>query len=940
METEKEKILITGVEQEDFLRIRSYVKDNFPGTDVSIVKSDSLAVTLTIEKNPDIIMIGSVWHETDPIHFCQSIRKNQLLHDVPVIFILPPNSESGFRLKASRCGADAFLYSPFDGVDIDMLLRNMLKIRKAQISAKKEEGMEGSILRKNSRQDAEDGKRIQQHLSDLQNEVKNREKSDAALTVSEEKFKSYIENAPYGVFIVDKEGKYIDINAAAETLTGYTRDEIIGRHILDYIFPEDLPLAEKHFRTVVEKDEATADIRFIRKDGDIRYSTVKAVKLSENRFLGFKSDITESKNHEQNLKESQDRFKSLFDYNPDGIFVWEHYNDDFILSMVNKTAIKNTNNHASDYVGLKASDIYKDMPIMVEKLNECFATRKTIEFEQYYQTRYSGDYVWVFFKFAFVEPDTVLLFSETITQRKEAEQSLKESEEKFRHLAENTSDGIIAFDAQNQVSYVSPSYLSQFGYTADKALKRNQDAIFELVHPDDRDVLFAHIFQAIGQKKNDLIYTYRVKNGKGQFIWREDHAKFKYDEQGNYEGANVICRDITERKLAEKARHDIEIAKQTIKFKQNFLANMSHEIRTPLTGVMGMIEALEHTKLSKKQQDFVNTIKLSGENLKVIIDQVLDYSKIEAGKVTIKPKVFEFRSLAETAKMLYKNNIKKGVEMVVRIDEKIPAFISADKHRLSQIVNNLVSNAVKFTPKGSVEIRASLVEVRNETNDVTIKMEVRDTGLGIPEAMQKNLFLPFSQIEDKDTVYHEGTGLGLSICKQLVEMMDGDIGMVSKLSGGSTFWFTFHAHKAEIPSQEKPTLSESVAPEHLRILFAEDKIVNQKVVKLMLHSLGHHVTIACNGKQAVKMYEPHKFDLILMDIQMPVMDGVAATQYLKEKYKYLPPVVGLSANAFEGDREKYMALGMDEYLTKPVKKDDFEVLIGKLFQQHPNPQSG
>jgi PAS domain S-box-containing protein len=769
-----------------------------------------------------------------------------------------------------------------------------------------------------------------------------------------------------------------------------------------------------------------------------------------------------------------------------------------------------------------------------------------------------------------------------INELKLTEKALRESEEKYRVIAENTSDGILTLDANDKVVYASSSYLSQFGYSKQNSLEKNKDEIYEVIHPDDRDDLFGNIYKAIKDKKHDLVYTYRFKNGNGEYMWREDHAKFQYDENGNYAGTNVICRDVTERKRAENAlleseerfknmfeyhdaamllieplsgniinanqsavqyygypkselcskniaeintlspeqikaerenafnnhrnyfisphmlsngeirtvevhsspinfqgkrvlfsiihditerqkaetdlqkskkllsqaeeiadmgsweydyqndivywsdgmfkifklspelgepklaehstlltnesfdqlknaineciktgipykielqairtdgeirtcigkgradrnqdgkitklwgtlnditerKHaetairDMELAKQTIRFKQNFLANMSHEIRTPLTGVLGMIEAFEETKLTKKQKDYLYTIKMSGENLKEIIDQVLDYSKIEAGKVTLKPIVFKFHSVPETAKLLYHNNLKEGVSLFLDIDNKIPEYIKADKYRLSQIMNNLVSNAVKFTKKGEIDIRSQLLESNSNDNEVFIKVEVEDTGPGIPPELHNKLFMPFSQAEDKDTVYHEGTGLGLSICRQLVKLMNGEIGLTGKTSGGSIFWFTFKAEKAITPGIKPPVIIQNGKPVKLNILLAEDKLVNQKVVKLMLNSLGHTVTVVNNGQEALDHYQSGEFDLILMDIQMPVMNGVAATQMLKEEYPNLPPVVGLSANAFEGDREKYMALGMDEYLTKPVKRKDFEQLMGSLF---------
>jgi PAS domain S-box-containing protein len=938
-----------------------------------------------------------------------------------------------------------------------------MKKRKGDTPHDKEKDTIDSIIEERIKEAEQSNKTILELLNELKSEIKTRKESELALAMSENKCRSYIENAPFAIFVVDENGKYIETNLAANNITGYSPEEIIGKHITDFIPAEDHHLVAQHFGAVVEKGEASVNVRYIRKDGEIRYWEVKAVKLSENRFLGFKSDITDKKNYEHNLKASEERFKSLFEYNPGAIFVWVYKDGHFTLSMVNNTANAITENCASDFIGSKARELYKDMPVMIQKINECFRTQKTIEFEHHYKTRYSDKYEWVHFKFAFMSPDTVLMFSETITQRKLAEQelikakeeaekrekeyldlvqslgeghlkadkegfiimanqpvadmcgysspdemmglhmkslyknpadrdemlnqikrkgvlenyevmlkgkdgssfwtisnirilyndkgeiagteglirnmndlkitqqALKESEEKYRLIAENTSDGIIVFDPSNKITYASPSYYTQFGSTPEETLQQGKESVYQLIYPEDRDILFANIFKAIDQKKSDLIYTYRFKKTEKEYIWREDHAKFKYDNDGNYLGANVICRDITERKLAENAKRDMEIAGQTIKFKQNFLANMSHEIRTPLTGVLGMIDALEETELSQKQKDYISTLKLSGDNLKEIIDQVLDYSKIEAGKVTLKPAAFEFRALPELAKMLYKNNMREGVHIFTKTDSRIPDFLIADKYRLSQIINNLVSNAIKFTSKGSIGIIASLLTYNDKTNDTSIKIEVTDTGIGIHDELLKNLFAPFSQIEDKDMGYYEGTGLGLSICKELVKLMNGDIGVISKPNEGSTFWFTFTAKKTETAKGNIFTHPSDLPQKELRILFAEDKIVNQKVVNIMLQSLGHRVSIVNNGQEALNIFQPGTFDLILMDIQMPMMDGVTATQKLKEKYHDLPPIVGLSANAFEGDREKYMAMGMDEYLTKPVKKEDFEGLIKKLI---------
>ncbi|TVQ19104.1 MAG: response regulator [Bacteroidetes bacterium] len=401
-----------------------------------------------------------------------------------------------------------------------------------------------------------------------------------------------------------------------------------------------------------------------------------------------------------------------------------------------------------------------------------------------------------------------------------------------------------------------------------------------------------------------------------------------------------IARDISDRKQAEKEeevkeelRKKVFLAEESLRFKQNFLANMSHEMRTPLSGILGMVEILTNTRLDEQQSDYVSTIMQSGENLREIINMVLDYSKIEAGKFKLKIKPFSFSSIPENTEKLFNSICKKPIVFQHTTDPELPLFIEADKLRITQVVSNLISNAVKFTEKGSITFLAELVTKDSGSGQIEIKITISDTGKGIAEEAIDTLFQPFSQIEDIDTRHFEGTGLGLAICREIVEMHGGRVGVQSTLDKGSSFWFTFLATEALVDQNEqkvkikKPTEKKG----NLRILLVEDKKVNQKVITLTLKNLGHQITIAEHGQKAIEIFHPDEFDLVLMDIQMPVMDGITATTLLRKKYTQLPPIVGLSANAFEGDREKYMKQGLDEYLTKPLRKEEFKEVVEKFF---------
>jgi PAS domain S-box-containing protein len=404
----------------------------------------------------------------------------------------------------------------------------------------------------------------------------------------------------------------------------------------------------------------------------------------------------------------------------------------------------------------------------------------------------------------------------------------------------------------------------------------------------------------------------------------------------------VIAADVTERKKAEEERvikeqleKKILLAEESLKFKQKFLANMSHEIRTPLAGIIGITEAMSKTQLNDQQAEFVKILQVSGESLRVLIDDVLDYSKIEAGKIRLNKNTFCLKTALKSVNDLFSNVIKKEIEMRLSISDSLPEYINADEFRISQVVRNFVSNAIKFTEKGSITLSASLVDEDQKDStfdDFLIKIDVSDTGIGIRESKLNELFKPFVQLEDANQKKYAGTGLGLSICKEIATMHGGEIGVESKINHGSTFWFTFRTEKAAMPKPKSQKIdSERTKVQNLNILLVEDNLINQKVFSINLKYLGHTITCADNGAQALEKVKTGKFDLILMDVQMPVMDGVTATKLLKETYNVLPPIIGLSANAFEGDREKYMALGMDEYLTKPLDVDDFLDVIDKLF---------
>lgn len=390
-------------------------------------------------------------------------------------------------------------------------------------------------------------------------------------------------------------------------------------------------------------------------------------------------------------------------------------------------------------------------------------------------------------------------------------------------------------------------------------------------------------------------------------------------------------QDITERKHTEKLEREVELAKRSSKMKQQFLANMSHEIRTPLNSMLGFIELLKETELTDTQQDYLSTIDESSNILLSLINDILDFSKIEAGKLKLHPQTVDICSVFQKIRSFFEYTAnQKGLQLELQCPTVSSFFVKIDETRLLQIVSNLVSNAIKFTHKGRIIIR--LIVSKIVKDHIYFRVEIEDTGIGIKEENRLKLFKAFSQLNEKNITNFKGTGLGLAISRQLATLMKGEIGVESEYGKGSLFWFTFAAEKSK--ELTKVTVNEtSIDLKNLNlklnVLLAEDKILNQKMAAIMITNAGCSVDIANNGLEVLEKFEEGKYDIIFMDIHMPQMDGITALKELKSKYKKLPPVIGLSASAMEGDAEKYMKEGLDDYLAKPVQPKS---IYSKLIQ--------
>ncbi len=514
---------------------------------------------------------------------------------------------------------------------------------------------------------------------------------------------------------------------------------------------------------------------------------------------------------------------------------------------------------------------------------------------------------------------------------------LRETERRLRDVVDAAGEFIWEVDVRGNYTYLSERVVDVLGYPLEKLIGHHP---LSLVPSEDLEIVRGKMLAITSEQRNFRDFEHRMLHGDGKIIWVSINGVPISGASGQFSGFRGAGLDVTARKSAEKELiREKEAAQAADLAKSEFLAVMSHEIRTPLNSVLGFADLLTDTKLTDAQKEQVGMIRRSGDALLTLLNDILDFSRIESGKMPILPSAVEIRSyLNEVADIYRATAHSKNVDLCVVVDTDVPAALRTDPGRLRQILLNLIGNAVKFTPAGAVNITAKRNVDDPGDGRFPLFIEIEDSGIGIPPDRIGRLFKPFSQADSSTTRRFGGTGLGLVICKRLAEILGGDVSLLRSSPSGSVFALELPLEIVEVADVTAPDVSAQgggfPSKRNWRVLVVEDNPVNCMLAQRMLTSMGISSESRSNGRAAAEAHEQSPFDVIFMDLQMPVMDGLAAVVRIREfesAHTDVPKcrIIALTADAMSGDRERCLAAGMDDYLSKPIRRPEVATVMAR-----------
>ena len=803
------------------------------------------------------------------------------------------------------------------------------------------------------------------------------ERAQTNLRESENYNRGLVEKSPGFISTHDLEGRIITINPAGARALGYEPKEIIGRLITDFTAAGEKSVVSDYFAQLRREREATAVFTLLTKDGESRIWKCSNAIFGEpggNQYVsGYSQDITELKNTERALKKSRLIFERFMNNSPAVSYIKDDtgkfvYASRQMSELFNVTLEEIYGKRDADFLPKEAA---AEIRRKEQRIIESGETEETLDDILMLDGKV---HTWQSYKFPVEDGfggHLVGGISFNISERRQMEVLFKETATVQEAILNSANYTLISTDADGVIRTFNRTAEKWLGYTTEEIVGKHTPAIFHVA--EEIAARAAGLTEELGyvvelgfeafvaktrlQTVDEYEWTYLRKDGT-QFPVLLSITALRNDE-GVITGFLGIGSDITERRQMEadlkKAR---DAALESARMKAEFLANMSHEIRTPMNGIIGMTEIILDTSLDEFQRSSAETIRDSSDALLAIINDILDFSKIEAGKLRFETIDFNLQSIIENSVELFAESAaNKRIELTSLVKSDVPIELRGDPGRLRQILTNLIGNAVKFTMSGEIIVR---VEKISETEKSSrLRFSVEDTGIGIEPEAQKYLFQAFTQADGTTTRKFGGTGLGLTISKQLIEMMNGEISVESVPDKGSTFSFIADFENrisggivTAAPRRNLENIRLSVVDGNpanrkillplkefhdqnsARILVAEDNPVNRTLATLQLKQLGYRADVVENGRLAIQALKRGNYSLILMDCQMPEMDGYAATAEIRrsEKNGRRIPVIAVTANAMQGFREKCLASGMDDYLSKPFKQNELHQIIERWIK--------
>jgi PAS domain S-box-containing protein len=801
----------------------------------------------------------------------------------------------------------------------------------------------------------------------IKHDVTERRRAVEALRGSEERFRNMADSFPSLMWVTGAAGEIEFVNRAYRSFFATSNEDGQSGNRQMVLHPDDEGQFVAAFvRALAEHTHFRAEARARRADGEWRLmgSNAEPRFSPDGTFLGhigLSADITDRKRAEQALRRSEERFRELAENIQEVFWIMNAAGTEVLYL---SPAFESIWGSREENPILRPADwmasIHADYRAMSQDVFMRQLKGESTDFEYRILTP-GGEEKWIRNR-AFPVRDEggalvrVAGVAEDITERKRAEELLKQTSDRLGLAASAGGAGIWDFNHVNNVLHWDEQMYSLYAITEDQFNGTYEDWLTRL-HPEDRSRAEEELSAAVrGDKEFDS--QFRIVWPDGSIRHIRANALVKRDASGKPVQIVGTNRDITAQKEAatalldsnlrlqgetDRARESSMLADAANRAKSAFLANMSHEIRTPMNGVIGMTGLLLDTELTAEQRRYAELARASGQSLLELINDILDFSKIEAKKLDLETIDFDLRVLLDNlASILSVTAESKGIELLCTADSAVPTQLRGDPGRLRQILTNLAGNAIKFTEEGEVRVRVTLEE--EGESDCVLRFSVRDTGIGIPEDKISILFDKFSQADISITRKYGGSGLGLAISKQLAELMGGGVGVTSRQGKGSEFWFTARLGRSlgvDDPAEAAPLESQTAVNLNGRILIAEDNSTNREVAVGMLKKLGLRADAVADGAEALNALQFIPYDLVLMDMRMPVMDGLEATRQIRnprsEVLNHDIPIIALTANAMQSDRENCLAAGMNGFVPKPIRNAELREALQRWLHTDDNP---